>query len=344
MNQVELLRSVSRTFALSIEQLPPVLRDSVAVAYLLLRVSDCLEDHATMPVPRKAELLRLWARVLEEGVPVENLTRRIADLDGEDPEVYVAQHAGRVLAMLDPLPAAIQEAIIGRVAKTSRGMARWQEHGPFVSDMAEMDDYMHEVAGRVGYLLTDIFAWYSPVIRARKAELMPLSREYGLALQTVNVIRGMRKDYERGWVFVPQSVYERFGLSRDTLFEPSNVEAALQVVQVLADKAEAHLRHGLDYIAAFPRRQHRIRLACMWPLFFAVRTLAVSRHNAEVLRAEAKIGRAQVGAIIRQTTLFGWSNHWLAYYYAQLARSSGLPVGALTPAGADGANSGGLAA
>ena len=127
---VEMLRSVSRTFALSIEQLPGVLSDAVSVSYLLLRVSDCLEDHGSMPPVRKAELLRLWADVLDQGRDVTALTERISDLDGSDPEVYVAQHAARVLEMLGRLPDPLQEAIILRVAKTSRGMARWQEHCP----------------------------------------------------------------------------------------------------------------------------------------------------------------------------------------------------------------------
>lgn len=321
-----MLRSVSRTFALSIEQLPQVLRDAITVSYLLLRVSDCLEDHAEMAPERKSALLRVWASILDEGLPVATLTREIAGLDSEDPEVYVAQHARRVLEMLAELPAPIQAAIIERVAKTSRGMARWQDHGPFVEDESELDDYMHEVAGRVGYLLTDIFAWHSPRIRARKSELMPLSREYGLALQTVNVIRGMRQDYHRGWVFVPRSFYERYGLTRDSLFDPENVDLSMQVVRDLADKAERHLHHGIDYVMAFPRRQHRVRLACMWPLFFAVRTLAVSRNNRDVLLSEAKIGRDEVRGIIRQTSLFGWSNQWLHTYYDRLALPPHPPI------------------
>lgn len=319
MHQYEMLRRVSRTFALSIEQLPRVLRDSITVSYLLLRISDCLEDHANMPASYKAELLRLWAKVLSDLAPIETLTGSIADLDGSDPEVYVAQHAQEVVDMLHKLPSPLQEAIIDRVNRTSLGMARWQDHGPFVDNEEEMDDYMHQVAGRVGYLLTDIFAWYSPVIRERKTELMPLSRQYGLALQTVNVIRGMRKDYERGWVFVPRTFYEQVGLTRDSLFEPENIDKAMQVVDMLANKAELHLWHGMTYITAFPRYQHRIRLACMWPLFFAVRTLAISRNNASVLLAEAKMGRDQVKTIMRATTFFGWSNHWLVRYYQYLA-------------------------
>lgn len=328
MQQYEMLRRVSRTFALSIEQLPQILRDSITVSYLLLRVSDCLEDNDVMVAEHKAELLRLWAQVLSESAPVEKLTGNLDGLDHNDPEVYVAQNAEVLLDHLHTLPVEIQQAIVERVNRTSLGMARWQEHGPYVDNEEEMDDYMHQVAGRVGYLLTDIFAWYSPIIRARKEELMPLSREYGLALQTVNVIRGMRKDYERGWVFVPRTFYENVGLTRDSLFAPENLDKAMQVVDMLADKAERHLWHGMSYITAFPRRQHRIRLACMWPLFFAVRTLAVSRNNANVLLAEAKMGRDQVSQIMRDTTWLGWSNHWLVRYYKYLARPPQDPLAA----------------
>jgi len=320
MNQYKMLRQVSRTFALSIEQLPKALREILTVAYLLFRVSDCLEDHEAMGVERKAQLLRLWARVLNGEVPPQNLTDRISDLDPGDPEVDVAQHAGEIIEQLYQLPPEVQEVVRLHVIETSRGMARWQEHGPFVEDEEALDDYMHQVAGRVGYLLTDAFAWYLPAIRERKTELMPLAREFGLALQTVNVIRGMHKDYQRGWVFVPRTFYEQFGLTRDGLFDPANADATLKVVDMLADKAERHLRHGMSYIQAFPRRYHRIRLACMWPYFFAVKTLALSRNNVNVLLAEAKVGRDQVKRIVRDTKLFGWSNHWLIWYSQYLAR------------------------
>ncbi|MDY6876418.1 MAG: squalene/phytoene synthase family protein [Chloroflexota bacterium] len=319
MDQYEMLRKVSRTFALSVERLPPTLQDILTIAYLLFRVSDCLEDHETMQVERKVQLLRLWARVLSRELPPKDLIACISDLDPDDPEVYVAQHAGGIIGQLDQFPAEIQEAIRLRVTETSLGMARWQEHGPFVEDEEALDDYMHQVAGKVGYLLTDIFAWYSPAIRECKARLMPQAREFGLALQTVNVIRGMRKDYERGWVFVPRTFYEQVGLTRDGLFDPANVELALQVIDMLADKAERHLWHGIRYIWAFPRCQHRIRLACMWPYFFAVKTLALSRNNVNVLLADAKMSRDQVKKIMRDTKLFGWSNRWLAWYNNYLA-------------------------
>lgn len=315
-----MLRKVSRTFALSIEQLPQPLRDSVTLAYLVFRVSDCLEDHDSLPPAQKSELLSIWAEVIDGGRPAAALTQRIGHLDSEDEEVYVAQHAGEILEQLAGFDPSIRGPILGHARDSALGMARWQDHGPFVEDEAALDDYMHQVAGRVGYLLTDIFSWYSPFIAERRDTLMPLSRECGLALQTVNIIRGMRKDYERGWVFVPQSFYEPFGLTRESLFDPRHVDRALNVVELLAQKADRHLWGGLSYVRGLPRHLHRIRLACMWPVYFAVGTLAVSRNNAEVILSEAKLGRDQVLRIVRDTSLFGWSNHWLHFYYRLLSR------------------------
>ncbi len=315
-----MLRTVSRTFALSIEQLPTSLRDAITISYLLLRVSDCLEDHLFMPVERKLELLHLWLQVLKKTKNVDELINCVTDLDNTDPEVLVTQNANLVIEQLYQLEPALEKIITSHVISTSIGMARWQMHGPFVENEAAMDDYMHQVAGSVGYLITEIFAWHIPSIRKRENQLLPLSREYGLALQTVNIIRGMRKDYERGWVYVPCSFYEKFDLTREALFDLTDTARSLKVIDLLTDKAERHLEKGLTYICTLPWYHHRIRLACMWPLLFAVGTLAISRNNTEVLQTEVKLDRSKVRKIVYQTKIWGWSNRWLRQYYRHLAR------------------------
>jgi len=315
-----MVRGVSRTFALSIEQLPPLLRDAISVAYLMFRISDGIEDHEAMSPQRKVALLDEWAAVLEGRATAEGLAHRVDDLDATDPEVEVIRETPQVLDWLRALPAPFQEPIVSHVHATTIGMARWQQHGPFVEDEAALDDYMHEVAGRVGYLITDLFALYSPAIMDRREMLMPLSRECGLALQTVNVIRGIRKDHERGWVFVPRTFLAEAGLTGRTLLEPQSEPRALAVVAMLADKADRHLDHGLAFITAIPRSEHGLRLALMWPFLFAARTLALSRNNPNVLRSEAKMTRAEIGRIVAESKLFGWSNGWLARTYARLAQ------------------------
>jgi farnesyl-diphosphate farnesyltransferase len=316
----ELLRSASRTFALSIERLPGVVGEAMCLAYLLLRVSDFLEDNDYMPTERKVELLNLWDRVLGGEEPAETLVAQLSDHPpGDDPDARVAVHAVEVLEKVHALPLAVQNQMLVHVRNSTQGMARWVARGPGeITLETDMDDYMHEVAGRVGYLVTDIFAWYSSFIRARLNQLMPLAREFGLALQTVNVIRGLRKDYERGWIFVPESFCAAVNLRRTDLFKPEYQIQALQVVDLVADKAEGHLQKALAYVMALPPWLHTLRLACIWPLLFAVRTLALSRQNVNVLVGEVKMTRDEVKTIVRDTTLFGWSNRWLESYYQHL--------------------------
>ena len=317
----EMLEMVSRTFALSIRYLPKVLREPVSLAYLLFRVSDCLEDHGEIVAGRKIALLEEWNCVLQGNTPPFEFVRSIADLDRQNPEVYVAQRAPDLIAALDDVPVDLRAPIISRISESTLGMARWQEQGPFVATIKEMDDYMHYVAGLVGYLMTDLFSWYSSNFRARKLELLPMSREIGLGLQTVNVIRGLRNDYQRGWVFVPQEMLNSVGIDRDQFFLPEFEDYALDVVNQLIDKAEGHLQYGLEYISALPWWDHRVRLACIWPLCFALKTLSVSRDNVEVLRSEVKITRKDVKSIMRQTILLGWSDRWLADYVNHLSQS-----------------------
>jgi len=314
----ELLRSASRTFAIGIEQLPGVLCDAGTVAYLLLRVSDYLEDNEDMDSESKVKLLNLWVEILNGNAASEELTSKIRDVDTSNPDAVVTQHAGDILNRLYTLPKEAQEIITQHVIHSSLGMARWVERGPQVNDETDLDDYMFEVAGRVGYLLTHLFAWYSFAIRIQKDRLLPLAREFGLALQTVNVIRGLRKDYERGWVFVPKKFLAQVNLTAHELFQPEYRAEAIQVLDMLADKAERHLRLALACVKTLPPWQHRIRLACIFPLMFAIRTLAISRRNALVFDDEAKISRAEVKQIVTDSTLWGWSNVWLDSYYQKL--------------------------
>jgi farnesyl-diphosphate farnesyltransferase len=318
-NHRELLRSASRTFALSIERLPGVVGDSLCLAYLLLRVSDYLEDNDRMPAETKVGLLELWDQILADEVPAARLVAALSPYPpGDDPDARVAHHAVEILEKVHALPLAVQTQVLVHVRNSTCGMARWVARGPDIPLEDDMDDYMHEVAGRVGYLVTDIFAWYSSFIRARLSQLMPLAREFGLALQTVNIIRGLRKDYERGWIFVPESFCAAVNLRRSDLFKPEYQIQALQVVDMVADKAERHLQKALAYVEALPPWLHTLRLACIWPLLFAVRTLALSRQNVNVLVGEVKMTRDEVKTIVRDTTLFGWSNRWLESYYRQL--------------------------
>lgn len=315
-----LLRAASRTFAIGIERLPARLRSQVRTSYLLLRVSDYLEDNEEMPPERKHALLLLWADVLRGDADRQTLASqlRFASSDDLSPDAQVASRLDLVCDELAGESAAAREIIVRHVADSTLGMARWAERGPRIDDEADLDDYMHEVAGRVGWLLTELFALEYPELRRREAEMMRLGREFGLGLQTVNVIRGMAKDVERGWIYVPADLAASEGLPREALFDEPHRAAGLRVVEKLADKADRHLAAAIDYVAAIPRRRYGVRVFCLLPLFFAIRTLAVSRGDERVLTDEVKIGRDEVRRITRTTLLFAPSNRWIRRYAARL--------------------------
>src|SRR5688572_5260531 len=93
----ELLHAASRTFAVGIDLLPTPLRQEVETAYLLLRVSDYLEDNESMEPARKASLLERWAQVLEGTESVEGLQKTIGPADEPTPDALVARHVGQVV-------------------------------------------------------------------------------------------------------------------------------------------------------------------------------------------------------------------------------------------------------
>jgi farnesyl-diphosphate farnesyltransferase len=316
----ELLHVASRTFAIGIDRLPEPLRGEVEVAYLLLRVSDYLEDNVSMEPGRKAGLLKLWASVLEGNQPVEALGSEMGVVAEDTPDAQVARNVVQIEGALRALRPEARRILERHVRDSTLGMARWAERGPEIEDEADLDDYMHEVAGRVGWLLTDLFALDVARVARKKEAMLGLGREFGLGLQTVNVIRGLHSDWERGWVYIPRSFLEGAGGDPSAVFggeRSPTVEDA--VLDRLIRKAERHLDAARSYILTLPARHHGIRLFCLLPYFFAVRTLALSRGNASVFREEVKIGRPEVLRIVKASGLLAWSGPWIRWYAGRLA-------------------------
>jgi len=300
----------------------------MTIAYLLFRVSDYLEDNTVFTPEEKAHYLRLWAQVVagEAGSSEEGAASARRELsaalgwidDDSDAELEAARRFAELLESLDRLPEHSREAIRHHLRESTLGMARWQEWGPEVRTVGHLDDYMHHVAGIVGLMINEVFSHVSSLLRLKMRGAPRLAREYGLGLQAVNIIRGLKKDSDRGWSYVPRQLCEELGLEPGQLFDEETQTLSLEVVSRLIDMAESHLYDGLLFVLRMPRLLYRVRLATSWPLLFAARTLAISRRNPKVLTGEAKITRKEVKRIIRHTAIMGWSNRWMKKYYEEL--------------------------
>ena len=62
--QQHILQGVSRTFALTIPQLPPALSRVISNAYLLCRIADTIEDDKHLPFSRKYEFSKQFINVV----------------------------------------------------------------------------------------------------------------------------------------------------------------------------------------------------------------------------------------------------------------------------------------
>ena len=56
----DLLQQTSRSFAVSIPMLPNPIREEVALAYLLFRVADTIEDEGSFPPEVRSQMLTEW--------------------------------------------------------------------------------------------------------------------------------------------------------------------------------------------------------------------------------------------------------------------------------------------
>jgi farnesyl-diphosphate farnesyltransferase len=310
-----LLRSTSRTFAAGIEALPGELRDAVTLAYLVLRVSDYFEDSPNLPASDKRKSLERWAALIERaGEPLDEgavqlLLDGIASEDRDLPDRLAAQEAGPILAGLARISLPFRAPIQRHTTATTLGMSRWSARGSDFPDEAALDDYMFEVAGRVGLLLTELFSAHSPRIRSRAEELTRYAVSFGLGLQTVNVIRGLHEDPERGWSYVPKDI-----LSPD--IGPAvlrDLEPATQrkILDFLVRKAGRHIADGLQYCQILPRRERGIRVFCIIPALLALKTAQLSSGDLRVFTGPVKLARREVRRTVVLTELCWFSDAWL---------------------------------
>ena len=338
-----MLPRVSRTFAACINLLPKVLAYEVLISYLLCRVADTIEDHPTLPGPDKRALLAIFAQALNQpNCDVSKISILFATTDegpSADSELTAACH--RVINEFHALSPAAQRAIAPWVKEMCQGMAdfsndqRYHEASKGVSALLEIEDldrYCYYVAGTVGHLLTALFPLHHRRLNARhQRRLKELATSFGLGLQLTNIIKDVADDARRGWSFVPRELCQRFDTSPEFLLDPQRQDAARAVMQQLIAKAQQHLDDALAYCLALPRSAYRIRLFCLTPMYFALRTLHRARHDPQLLNPDhkVKISRKEVYAILRTTMLVAPNNNLVRTYYRRLKSRQPDPTATL---------------
>lgn len=266
------LDRVSRSFALCIPQLDPPFRDHVGLAYLMFRVLDTVEDapfteHAVQQ--RQFERLRAFLRTRphrsELDAFVAAFPAHLADgereLLGETATLFDDGHA---------LPAPVRKAMFRGLDRMAVGMAAYARR-PAPLRLLDGDDvsrYCCFVAGVVGEMLTELWAWH----RRCAGPDIALAYHFGLFLQKVNILKDQPEDEAAGRFLVPERSALLASLRRD------------------CDGA-------LAYLQALPQGD-AYRIFCAWSLMLGAATIAHLDEPPRSRRAETAELLARTSAVV----------------------------------------------
>jgi farnesyl-diphosphate farnesyltransferase len=262
---LEVLKATSRTFYVPISRLPSGLQEAVSSAYLCMRAIDEIEDHPNLHRADKARLLRAISLTLQaavDGSTLHDVSLEWGLHQAELPEVTVRIAEWALLG-----PVSIAPRIWEATATMADRMAYWADNNWAVHTEADFDRYTFSVAGSVGLLLCDLWAWYDNTQTNRLQAV-----GFGRGLQSVNILRNHTEDVSRGVDFFPDG------------WTTEHVAAYARRNLSLADEYTRSLPTGpvLEF--------------CQIPLALAHATLHA------LAQGEEKLSRSDVMALIEQVT------------------------------------------
>ena len=328
--QSAILVHVSRTFALTIPQLPAGLRETVTSAYLLCRIADTIEDEPTLPAEDKRRFLRQFSDVvggLAEPAPLAaELAPRLSERTLAH-ERDLVRNLARVTSTVRGMDRREQAAMQGCIEVMCDGMHYFQRNASLrgLNRLADLDSYCYHVAGVVGEMLTDLFCAQVPEVQQHAVALRRLAPSFGQGLQMTNILKDMWEDRGRGACWLPREIFERHGLALEQITSRQHERAFRDSLQELIGIAHGHLRNALAFTLLIPATQSGIRRFCLWSIGLALLTLRGINDNPRFTAgAQVKVSRRAVMMVRTLCDASARSDWLLRRLFAYAAR--GLPL------------------
>ncbi len=328
--QNQILPRVSRTFALTIPQLPAGLEEVVANAYLLCRLADTIEDDPEIDPQKKSAFMAEFLDVIDANAGADDFATR---LTGQlSPRTRLAdrelvENTAPVVRILSRFTPTQRQAVVRCVTTMCEGMPEFQAGKTLdgLPTLIDLDRYCYFVAGIVGEMLTDLFCEHCPQLDDRRDEMMTLSVCFGQGLQMTNILKDIWEDREANTCWLPRSMFRDLegGLSRAMRNRDS--AAMTGGIEQLIGIAHAHLRAALRYTQLVPKQQVGIRRFCLWAIGMAVLTLRRIYNSPGYDNGnDVKISRRAVRATVVTCNIAQYSNQSVALLFALASR--GLPL------------------
>lgn len=333
--QNEILQGVSRTFALTIPQLPAGLWRIVANAYLLCRIADTIEDEPALKAEQKRYYSRQFIKTVKGEVPAEQFASALFPLLSPNTlpaEQDLIKHTPRVIRVTKSFTATQRDILSRSVAIMAEGMSVFQANKDLngLSDLPQLDRYCYYVAGVVGEMLTELFCDYSKTIEKNRDEMMKLAVSFGQGLQMTNILKDVWEDRARGACWLPQDVFKQSRFDLKDLSKERHDKSFGDGLEKLIGIARAHLENALAYTLLIPSKEKGVRRFCLWALGMAVLTLRkINRNRSFTSGQDVKISRRSVKAVMLASNVLVGSDSLLKLLFS--ISTAGLPPSASQP-------------
>ncbi|MCL1946852.1 MAG: squalene/phytoene synthase family protein [Chitinivibrionia bacterium] len=328
------LGKVSRTFALTIRALGEPFREPVLVGYLFCRIADTYEDSEILSVEQKTQALDNFRKLfLSEGKKLKYLDKIrdvCSDFKIDDDEEFLSLYPETAFERYRTFPDGVKKSMISTVCEMVDGMKKTvirqnSQEKIGTKSLEELEEYCYFVAGTVGNMLTDLFLYYSPWINEKLYEQMCEHKlAFGEALQLTNIIKDAMSDLKRGVSFIPRDLALQHGVDLEKLYLSKNREQAQKIMNILIIKAVKSLNRALLYSILIPKQEPRMRIFCVMPILFAIKTLAIAVENSDELldsTGAVKVTREEVKSTINFVTMnCVWDYQLVVAYEKDLKR------------------------
>jgi len=324
--QAILLEGVSRTFALTIPQLPEGLYREVANAYLLCRITDTVEDEVSLSAEQKEHFCLRFIDIVKTGEGAARFAEDLSPLLSEQTipaEHVLVQLTERVIEITHSFAPEQIAALLGCVDAMAKGMPGYQsmDLSGGLATMKDMDEYCYYVAGCVGEMLAKLFCHYSPAINQHHDQLLALSTSFGQGLQMTNILKDIWDDAKRGVCWLPQDIFTETGFDLKNLNTSESTPEFRKGLEHLLSMAQGHLKNAMTYTLLIPRHETGMRNFCLWAIGMAVLTLnEIQQHLDFNDSNQVKITRKSVKATILTTKIIGRSNWMLSSLFDYKSR------------------------
>ena len=305
-----ILEGTSRSFYLSLKELPNSIRPQVSLLYMLARTSDTIADSEQGD---SGELLLALESYndFSQGKN-ENLLdlSSLAESQRNKSEASLLRNVDKIVSKIADFSESDQKSIRhclgiiigGQILDLQRFSS---EEGTITSldSDEELDDYAYRVAGSVGEFWTRMSLDHIFQLKGenQEEELFENGIRFGKALQMINILRDIPADLSLGRCYIPRSGLDEYGMTPSDLLEPSSMDSFRPLYDGYLDLTDEYLDSAIQYIEMLPHLKFRLRAACMFPVIIGKRTVSKLREG-NVLDAgnRIKIERSEIKDVIKK--------------------------------------------